>query len=65
LGLALVKAVAAQHHGRLVLGDNAPGLVVTFELPALLRERAPPAAAAPSAPSAPAADVTRAATAKP
>ena len=36
LGLALVKAVAAQHHGKLVLGDNAPGLVVTMELPALV-----------------------------
>jgi signal transduction histidine kinase len=35
LGLALVKAVAAQHHGKLVLGDNTPGLVVTMELPAL------------------------------
>jgi signal transduction histidine kinase len=35
LGLALVKAVAAQHHGKLVLGDNAPGLVVAMELPAL------------------------------
>lgn len=35
LGLALVNAVALQHHGRLILGDNAPGLVVTVELPAL------------------------------
>lgn len=35
LGLALVKAVTQQHHGRLTLGDNAPGLVVTLELPAL------------------------------
>jgi signal transduction histidine kinase len=35
LGLALVNAVALQHHGRLTLGDNAPGLVVTLELPAL------------------------------
>jgi signal transduction histidine kinase len=35
LGLALVKAVMAQHHGRLTLGDNSPGLVVTLELPAL------------------------------
>jgi signal transduction histidine kinase len=35
LGLALVNAVTMQHHGRLVLGDNAPGLVVTLELPAL------------------------------
>jgi signal transduction histidine kinase len=39
LGLALVKAVADQHHGRLVLGDNAPGLVVTIELPALAPKR--------------------------
>ena len=40
LGLALVNAVAVQHHGRLVLGDNAPGLVVTIELPALTPPRA-------------------------
>jgi signal transduction histidine kinase len=45
LGLALVNAVTLQHHGRLVLGDNGPGLVVTVELPAL----APPAALIPSA----------------
>jgi hypothetical protein len=24
-----------QHHGRLLLDDNAPGLIVTVELPAL------------------------------
>jgi signal transduction histidine kinase len=42
LGLALVNAVTLQHHGRLLLGDNGPGLVVTVELPAL----APPRAAA-------------------
>jgi signal transduction histidine kinase len=42
LGLALVNAVTLQHHGRLTLGDNGPGLVVTVELPAL----APPRAAA-------------------
>jgi signal transduction histidine kinase len=35
LGLALVNAVTMQHHGRLSLGDNKPGLVVTLELPAL------------------------------
>jgi signal transduction histidine kinase len=35
LGLALVNAVTAQHHGRLMLGDQAPGLIVTLELPAL------------------------------
>jgi signal transduction histidine kinase len=35
LGLALVNAVTVQHHGRLTLGDNSPGLVVTLELPAL------------------------------
>jgi signal transduction histidine kinase len=35
LGLALVNAVTQQHHGRLTLGDNSPGLVVTVELPAL------------------------------
>ena len=41
LGLALVKAVALQHHGRLALGDNAPGLIVTIEIPALVRAPAP------------------------
>jgi signal transduction histidine kinase len=45
LGLALVNAVTLQHHGRLTLGDNGPGLVVTVELPAL----APPRALLPSA----------------
>ncbi len=45
LGLALVNAVTLQHHGRLRLGDNAPGLVVTVELPAL----SPPRAALPGA----------------
>jgi signal transduction histidine kinase len=45
LGLALVNAVTLQHHGRLTLGDNGPGLVVTVELPAL----APPRALPPSA----------------
>jgi signal transduction histidine kinase len=40
LGLALVNAVTLQHHGRLVLGDNRPGLVVTVELPALEPPRA-------------------------
>ncbi len=39
LGLALVNAVTLQHHGRLTLGDNAPGLVVTVELPALAPPR--------------------------
>lgn len=34
LGLALVRAVADQHDGRLVLTDNAPGLRVTLSLPA-------------------------------
>jgi signal transduction histidine kinase len=48
LGLALVKAVTMQHHGRLALGDNAPGLVVTIEIPALVRS----AAALPPVPSA-------------
>src|SRR5262249_21569774 len=46
LGLALVTAVTTQHHGRLSLADNSPGLVVTIELPALLRptpQIAPPA----------------------
>jgi signal transduction histidine kinase len=40
LGLALVNAVTLQHHGRLTLGDNDPGLVVTVELPALRLPRA-------------------------
>jgi signal transduction histidine kinase len=42
LGLALVNAVALQHHGRLSLGDNQPGLVVTVDLPALAPPRALP-----------------------
>jgi signal transduction histidine kinase len=40
LGLALVNAVTLQHHGRLTLGDNSPGLVITVELPALTPARA-------------------------
>ena len=40
LGLALVNAVTLQHHGRLTLGDNGPGLLVTVELPALAPPRA-------------------------
>ena len=47
LGSALVKAVALQHHGRLTLSDNAPGLLVTLELPALSRERSLAATPAP------------------
>jgi signal transduction histidine kinase len=47
LGLALVNAVTTQHHGRLSLGDNSPGLVVTIEIPALLRSAPPRALAAP------------------
>jgi signal transduction histidine kinase len=43
LGLALVNAVTTQHHGRLELGDNSPGLIVTIEIPALLRRAAPAA----------------------
>jgi signal transduction histidine kinase len=35
LGLALVRAVADQHDGRLSLTDNAPGLRVTLSLPAV------------------------------
>jgi hypothetical protein len=31
--------VTLQHHGRLTLGDNTPGLVVTLELPALAPPR--------------------------
>jgi signal transduction histidine kinase len=59
LGLALVNAVTLQHHGRLTLGDNAPGLIVAVELPALAPpaareiERTPgPAHALPAGPSA-------------
>jgi signal transduction histidine kinase len=33
LGLTLVRAVALQHDGELTLGDNAPGLVVSLNLP--------------------------------
>jgi signal transduction histidine kinase len=47
LGLALVNAVTTQHHGRLSLGDNSPGLVVTIEIPALLSFPAPRVLAAP------------------
>ena len=39
LGLALVRAVAEQHDGRLTLADNAPGLIVSLELPAVNRPR--------------------------
>jgi signal transduction histidine kinase len=39
LGLPLVNAVTLQHHGRLTLGDNSPGLVATVELPALAPPR--------------------------
>jgi len=56
LGLPLVNAVTTQHHGRLSLGDNSPGLVVTIEIPALLRpavQRTPPAALAHIASGAP------------
>jgi signal transduction histidine kinase len=35
LGLSLASAVAHLHKGRLVLGDNHPGLAVTLELPLL------------------------------
>ncbi|WP_299394103.1 HAMP domain-containing sensor histidine kinase [Pelagibius sp.] len=41
LGLSLVEAVAHLHGGRLVLGDNAPGLTATLELPLAPPERAP------------------------
>jgi len=33
LGLTLVRAVADQHGGKLVLGDNGPGLQATLQLP--------------------------------
>ncbi len=35
LGLSLVEAVARLHGGRLVLGDNAPGLKLTMVFPAI------------------------------
>ena len=37
LGLALVKAVAHSITAELTLGDDWPGLIVTLELPALMR----------------------------
>lgn len=33
LGLSLVAAVARIHHGKIILSDNNPGLVVTLQLP--------------------------------
>ena len=33
LGLALVGAIAARHHARIVLSDNAPGLMVEVTFP--------------------------------
>ena len=47
LGLALVNAVTTQHHGRLALADNGPGLAVTIEIPALVRSTTQRMAAAP------------------
>jgi signal transduction histidine kinase len=47
LGLALVNAVTTQHHGRLSLADNAPGLAVTIEIPALVRSTTQRVLAAP------------------
>jgi signal transduction histidine kinase len=40
LGLSLVSAVAQLHNGRLVLGDNAPGLTATLQVPGSALERA-------------------------
>jgi len=39
LGLALVRAVALQHDGKLTLADNAPGLAVTLDLPLSTRAK--------------------------
>jgi signal transduction histidine kinase len=50
LGLALVNAVTTQHHGRLSLADNAPGLAVTIEIPALVRSTTQRVVAAPLTP---------------
>ena len=47
LGLALVNAVTTQHHGRLSLADNSPGLAVTIEIPALVRSTPQRVLAAP------------------
>lgn len=44
LGLALVRAIALHHGGRLEFGDNAPGLIATLVLP-----KVPPAPVADAA----------------
>ncbi len=38
LGLSLINAVVAFHHGTMELGDNAPGLVVTIRLPIVAKQ---------------------------
>lgn len=40
LGLALVDAVARLHGGRLVLADNAPGLIASIDIPVAGADRA-------------------------
>ena len=47
LGLALVKAVVARHHARIVLGDNGPGLIATVVFPAAGLASRPAERAAP------------------
>lgn len=42
LGLSLVKAISALHGGTVTLSDNAPGLLVTVELPWIERACAAP-----------------------
>lgn len=49
LGLALVQAIARLHEGRLVLGDNGPGLRAELRLPAAQGRAMLPGASAPAA----------------
>lgn len=42
LGLAIVRDVVAAHHGRLEIGDNTPGAVITFWLPRGSSDGVPP-----------------------
>ncbi|KZY72962.1 hypothetical protein A3737_27630 [Oleiphilus sp. HI0065] len=42
LGLSLVQAVVELHQGKIMLGDNNPGLVVTLNLPLIKKKEAAP-----------------------
>jgi signal transduction histidine kinase len=42
LGLSLVQAVVELHQGKIMLGDNKPGLVVTLNLPLIKKKEAAP-----------------------